>query len=111
MAVSGIWLILTALVLGGYLRAETFLPLIALLMGGTVVGIAYQVGKNRPLIISAGMFLAFLAMRNLSFKVFVLEILTMAALTYFLFAEKNSPIKPEKPTARKSLEEKLKQCC
>lgn len=111
MTVSGIWLILTALVLAGYLRSETFLPLIALLMGGSVVGIAYQVGGKRPLIIGAGMLLAFLAVRNLSFKVFVLEVLVMAALAYFLFGEKNGWVNSGKSKTRKSLEEKLKQCC
>lgn len=111
VSVTGIWLVFTALVLTGYLPSKTFLPLIALLMGGSVVGIAYQFAKRRALIIGSGMLLAFLAVRNLSFKVFGLEILAMAALAYLLFREKNGGANSGKSKARELLEEKLKQCC
>lgn len=110
-SVAGTWLVLTVLVLMGYLPLETFLPLIALLMGGSVVGVAYQFEKRRPLIIGAGMLLAFLAVRNLSFKVLVAEFLTIAVLAYFLFAERSGTTGSDKSKTRGSLEEKLKQCC
>ncbi|OGF64469.1 hypothetical protein A2661_02925 [Candidatus Giovannonibacteria bacterium RIFCSPHIGHO2_01_FULL_45_24] len=110
-AVSGTWLILTALVLAGYLPSETFLPLIALLMGGTVVGIAYRFEKQRPLIIGAGMLLAFLAVRNMTFPVFLLELVVVAGLAYFLFFRKIETAEPQNKKARESLEEKMKRCC
>lgn len=110
-AVSGIWLILTALVLSGYLNSEIFLPLIALLMGGSVVGIAYQFEKRRMLIIGAGMLLAFLALRNLGLKVFILELAALVVLAYFLFARQNGAIRQGDKRARELLEEKMKQCC
>lgn len=111
VTVSGVWLILTALVLAGYLRSETFLPLIALLMGGTVVGVAYQFESQRPLIIAAGMLLAFLAVRSLSFETLLLEFAVLAALAYFLFRKRGAADGAEKSETRESLEEKLKQCC
>ncbi|MDP3934636.1 MAG: hypothetical protein Q8Q46_00195 [Candidatus Giovannonibacteria bacterium] len=108
-AVSGTWLALTALVLSGYLNSEIFLPLISLLMGGTVVGVAYQIGKRKPVIIGAGMLLAFWAVRNLSFKVLILEILAIAIIGYFLFLK--PAIENPKKTPKSELEEKLKDCC
>ncbi len=108
-AVAGTWLLLTALTLSGYLNSEIFLPLISLLMGGSVVGIAYQIGKRKPLIIGAGMLLAFWAARNLSFKVLILEILVLGVIGYFLFL-KPAVENPGK-TLKSELEEKLKDCC
>ena len=113
-AVAGTWLLLTALVLSGYLNSEIFLPLISLLMGGTVAGVAYQIGKRKPIIISVGMLLAFLAVRNLNFKVFVLELAVLATLAYFLFVKRNGttgPALPRDQKARELLEEKMKNCC
>ena len=113
-AVSGTWLILTALVLFGYLNFEIFLPLISLLMGGTVVGVAYQIGKRKPVVISVGMLLAFWAVRILSFKVFILEIAVLAMLAYLLFVKRNGGDKPALPQdskTRELLEEKMKNCC
>src|SRR3989344_2590488 len=40
--VSATWLFLTAFVIAGFLEREAFMPLVLLLMGGTVVGISYQ---------------------------------------------------------------------
>ena len=111
VAVSGTWLILTALVLSGYLNSEIFLPLISLLMGGSVVGVAYQVGKRKPIIISVGMLLAFWAVRNLSFKVFLLEFAVLAILAYFLFVKRDGGDKPGDPKTRELLEDKMKNCC
>ncbi|KKT83314.1 MAG: hypothetical protein UW81_C0021G0018 [Candidatus Giovannonibacteria bacterium GW2011_GWC2_44_9] len=113
-AVAGTWLLLTALVLSGYLNPEIFLPLITLLMGGTVVGVAYQIGKRKPVVISVGMLLAFWAVRILSFKVFILEIAVLAMLAYLLFVKRNGGDKPALPQdskTRELLEEKMKNCC
>ena len=113
-AVSGTWLTLTALVLFGYLNPEIFLPLISLLMGGTVVGVAYQIGKRKPVVIGVGMLLAFWAVRNLSFKVLILELTVLATLAYFLFVKRNGGDKsapPRDPKTRKLLEDKMKNCC
>src|SRR3989344_9626699 len=108
-AVSGTWLILTALVLSGYLNSAIFLPLISLLMGGTVVGVAYQIGKRKPIIISVGMLLAFWAVRNLNFAVLILEIAAVAAIGYFLFFKPSAESRGKRPESE--LEKKLQDCC
>lgn len=108
-AVAGTWLILTALILANYLNAETFMPLVLLLMGGSVVGIAYQIGKRKPIVIGTGMLLAFWAARNLSFKVLILEILALATIGYFLFREPTVENLEKLP--KSELEKKLKDCC
>ena len=119
-AVSGAWLLLTALVLSGRLDAEIFLPVIALLMGGAVVGIAYQGEKSfifarthpmlwKSIFIGLGMLMAFLALRNLSFPVFILEIIFMAALGYLFFIGPTNKNIADKRTSE--LEKKLKDCC
>lgn len=107
--VAGTWLILTALVLSGYLNSEIFLPLISLLMGGTVVGVAYQIGSRKPIVISVGMLLSLLAVRNLSFKALILEILALIIIGYFLFLK--PAVENPKKTPKSELEEKLKDCC
>ncbi|KKT29069.1 hypothetical protein A3I36_00215 [Candidatus Giovannonibacteria bacterium RIFCSPLOWO2_02_FULL_45_28] len=109
-AVSGTWLILTALILARYLNAETFMPLVLLLMGGTVVGIADRAKTQKPLIIGVGIILAFWAVRNLSFWVFILELAALFALAYFFFAKPQQKISADNPKPNE-LEEKLKDCC
>ncbi|MDP3762914.1 MAG: hypothetical protein Q8Q97_02475 [bacterium] len=120
-AVAGSWLVLTALILAGALKAEVFLPLVLLLMGGSAVGIAYQGEKSFPwagrhpllwksVSIGAGMSLAFWAARNLSFRVLVLEFLAMAAFAYLFFAREQSA-RPPKSWRTRELEEKMKDCC
>ncbi len=85
------------------------MPLVLLLMGGSVVGIAYQIGKRKPLVIGAGMILAFLVARNLSFNVLILEILVLAVIGYFLFLKPDTDGREKRP--KSELEEKLKDCC
>ena len=111
--VASTWLILTALVLAGYLNSEIFLPLISLLMGGTVVGVAYQIGKRKPVVIGLGMLFAFWAVRNLSVKIFALEVAVLAVLAYFLFLKqiKKTAAASAADSKAAELEEKMKQCC
>ncbi|OGF61729.1 hypothetical protein A2926_02690 [Candidatus Giovannonibacteria bacterium RIFCSPLOWO2_01_FULL_44_40] len=108
--VSGTWLLLTALILAGYLDAGIFMPLVLLLMGGTVVGIADRIKKQKPLIIGVGVVLAFLAARNLSFKILILEAAVILAFGYFLFLKqpKNNETANSKT---RELEKQLKDCC
>ncbi|KKT57462.1 MAG: hypothetical protein UW93_C0004G0077 [Parcubacteria group bacterium GW2011_GWC1_45_13] len=78
------------------------------------MGVAYQIGKRKPVVISVGMLLAFWAVRILSFKVFILEIAVLAMLAYLLFVKRNGGDKPALPQdskTRELLEEKMKNCC
>ena len=131
-AVSGTWLLLSAGILFGYISKTDFLPIILLLMGGTIVGIAYQGEKSiiwaarnpfwwKLLIITTGMPLAFWAVKNLDVKILILEAAALTALNYLLFfhrAGKKITLESagkslvEKKSGRiKTIEDKLKNCC
>ncbi len=122
--VSASWLLLTALILAGYLDADKFLAPILLLMGGSVVGIAYQGEKSlawagrypflwKITVIILGMPLAFWAAQGISSAMLLGEILLLSALAYLFF------IKPAGKAASageasdkiQDLEDKLKNCC
>ncbi|RJQ28543.1 hypothetical protein C4571_03305 [Candidatus Parcubacteria bacterium] len=94
--VSGTWFLLTAAILGGLLpRGEFFVP-IAMLMGATVVGVAYQ-GEKRydwmkgalwrwmvPVVIG-GLAVAFWLLENMSYASLFVEVIILAVLFYALF--------------------------
>lgn len=108
-AVSGTWLLLQALILAGYLNAGIFMPMILLLMGGTVVGIADRFQKQKPFIIGIGMILAYLAAQNLNLVTLGLEIAAIAVIGYFLFFKPDAESAGKRPESE--LEKKLKDCC
>src|SRR3989338_10434039 len=96
VGVSGTWLLLTALSVNGYLDRETFLPMILLLMGGSVVGIAYQGEKSSPwavahplvwkiTIVIVGMPLASWAAIEARIEVLIAEIILLSIVGYFYF--------------------------
>lgn len=119
--VSGSWLILTAGIVFGHWSGDYKLP-IAMLMGGTVVGIAFR-GEAKfnwaqkgiymwkaPVVI-VGMPIAYWLLKNMSPIIFVVEATLLALLIYIFF------IKSLRSEARKDnrrvgeLEEKMKGCC
>lgn len=122
--VSGTWLLLTAAILAGADKT-TFLPPILLLMGGSVVGIAYQGERSlrwaaghpllwKVIVISIGIPLAFLAANSMSIETFSAEIVILGAASYFFFIRTNTSPISEKGVVSdsvKKLEEEMENCC
>ena len=77
VSVSALWLVLSAGVAWGYLAAATFLLPIALLMGGSVVGVAnrFTTVRQKGLALVIGFPLAYLLVINLSPLIVGLELL------------------------------------
>jgi hypothetical protein len=126
IAVSLLWLILSAGVVWGYLESATFIVPIALLMGGTVVGIAYLGEKRcrwaaqhqllwKTLIIIGGMPIAYLLIINLNKLIIVIELLILIKIAYFFFIKQPTQTAsgsglPEK-AGISEIKEKMEQCC
>lgn len=124
--VSATWFLLSAGVLAGYAQKEVFLPLILLLMGGSVVGVAYQGERSfswamkfpllwKMIVIAAGMPLALWAAQTMSIKALAGEIMVLSLLAYLFFSrrpeEKKSAADDISKARERDLEEKLKKCC
>lgn len=121
LGVSLTWLTLTALMLAGFLPTAFYLLPVAVLMGGTVVGIVYQGEKKfqamrslppKLLVLVAGLFLADLFLANMSWLTLAAAILILIPLGYLFFW------RPPQATARdgdpgdpQELEDKMKDCC
>ena len=131
-AVSGTWLLLSAGILFGYISKTDFLPIILLLMGGTIVGIAYQGEKSvawatrnplwwKLIVITTGVAISFWATKNLDSRVLLLETAALVVLVYLFFfsgiGKKPSlenagrPLVEKNSGKIKAIEEKLKNCC
>ncbi len=117
--VSATWVWISAAALKGVVDLEAYRLPLAMLLGGSAVGIAYQgeyrftVSTKYPLlwktaVISAGLILAFWYLNNLSLKTWVLMVGILGVLGYLYFVRK--PGTTENPTVA-YLEEKLKRCC
>ena len=118
--VSLAWITLNALILSGLLAPSFYLLVIAMLMGGTVVGIAFQ-GEKRfkwaknlfywkaPVVI-IGFIIAYLLLVNISWTTFIIELILLGFLTYLLFFQPSGG-KSSQGEAVSELEEKLKDCC
>lgn len=121
--VSGAWLLLTAGVLVGFFDLESYRGIIALLMGGTVIGVIYQgekrfewakdnIMKFKILIMLVGFLLADYAISFMSWFVFGVEVGVLGTILYVYFI---MPAKVAKNTTTsprvKEIEEKLKNCC
>ena len=118
--VSLAWLTLTALMLSGFLASSFYFLITSMLMGGTVVGIAFQ-GEKRfkwaknlfywkaPVII-VGFIIAYLLLTNISWAAFAIELALLGFLTYFLFPKPSAGKSPQGESVSE-LEEKLEDCC
>jgi hypothetical protein len=109
IVVSGMWLVLSAGVAWGFLAPSAFLIPIALLMGGSVIGITNRLDSIRWKIVSilVGMSLAYLAVTHVSPAIVVLELIILLIFAYLFFVQKPSS---DDPNIR-DIEEKLKRCC
>ena len=121
IGVSGTWVLLSFAILAGFLPRDIYLDVITLLMGGTVVGIAYQAEKKfgwqgeksfwfRFAIIAVGFYAAHVAVGSLSWPVFVFELAVLSALAYLFFVRRDASAGPHSPEAEK-LEKELENCC
>lgn len=119
--ISGSWLILTAGILLARWSGDYKLP-IAMLMGGTVVGIAFQ-GEAKfewakkgiymwkaPVII-LGMPVAYWLFKNMSLMTLAVEIAALAILMYSFFIRSHNISKHENDKHITELENKMKNCC
>jgi hypothetical protein len=119
--VSGSWLILTAGIVLARWSGDYKLP-IAMLMGGTVVGIAFQ-GETkfdwakkgiytwRAPVIILGMPIAYWLFKNMSLMTLVIEIVTLAILMYSFFIRSYKVSKRKNGKHITELENKMKNCC
>ena|SRR3989338_6128315 len=129
IVVSSVWLGLSIGVVWGYLDSATFLIPIALLMGGTVTGIACLGEKKcawaaqhpqkwKTLIIIIGMPIAYLLVMNLTKFIVVSELLILFVIAYFFFIKQprlggssGSKDLPAGKAGISKIEEQIEQCC
>lgn len=123
MGVSGTWLSLSIAVVATYLPLATWEMPIALLMGGSIVGIAYQGVQRiawaaaRPvlwktLVLVPGFALAHAALRNLSLVVIVIEMIILSIIMYAYFWRTRARQYAEYRGGRlAAIKKQLKNCC
>ncbi len=109
MTVSGLWLSMSALVAWQVAPLAPLQIPIALLMGGSVVGVAYRRHSLRwkIVVIVVGMPVAYLFVTHLTKIVVLIELIALLFIAYLLFVKKGNG---DNATTR-ALEEKMKQCC
>lgn len=123
VGVSGAWVFLTLAVLAGLAPEAFYLPVITLLMGGTVVGIAYQAERTfgwqgeksfwlKFVIIVVGFYFAHIAVGALSWMTFAFELAALAVLAYLFFVRKQSSgVNVPDSVKVAELEKQMKDCC
>ncbi|OGN27630.1 MAG: hypothetical protein A2941_01405 [Candidatus Yanofskybacteria bacterium RIFCSPLOWO2_01_FULL_49_17] len=116
--VSGLWLLLSAGVAWGFLSEETYIIPIALLMGGSVIGIAHAGEKRflwpakhqtawKAIVTALGMPTAYYSLTNLSKTVMAGELIALTIIAYLFFS-----VRGQTSNERvRELEDKMKQCC
>ena len=121
VVVSSLWLGLSAGVAWGYLASSTYLIPISLLMGGTVVGIAYLGEKKcrwasqhqllwKTLVIAGGMPFAYLLIINLNEFIVVVELVILLKIAYLFFIKQPSKL-ASGSNKISEIEEQMEQCC
>jgi len=110
VTISGLWLVMSALVAWRIMPFEVLQFPIALLMGGSVVGIAYQRHSLRWKIttIAIGMPFAFMLITNLTKIAVFTELIVLLIIAYKLFVHSDNNGSKEHVH---ELEEQMKQCC
>ncbi|MDO8505934.1 MAG: hypothetical protein Q7S48_05180 [bacterium] len=124
--VSGTWTALTALMLADILPTTFYILPTAILMGGTVVGIAYQGEKSlvwvksypvawKLAVMVVGFPLAYGAVQYMSWTIFGLELVVLALLMYVFFFRRvamESHVPHSNGGANvKKIEKGLESCC
>ena len=123
VVVGGTWFTLSSFVAWGYLDPRQFIIPISILMGGSVVGIAYQgiqkiewAAKHpliwKYLIIFTGVPISYVLVSSLSRRVVVLEFVVLLITAYFFFVEwQKKPRGSGESQKIRDIEKKMKQCC
>lgn len=121
--VSLTWLWIVTGITIGRLEADTWQLIAAVLMGGTVAGIAYQGEKRYPQlaknifyskvpIILAGFLFVWWAINSIGWLSLGVELLILAAVMYAYFISPAIRLKRETDPAKVAeLEKKLEECC
>ena len=122
--VSFTWFLISIGIYNGFLEAADWTMLLAMLMGGTVVGIAYQAEKtfrwakensvlSKTLIILVGLPLVYLAIENLALSTIFTEAVLMAFLVYLFFIKKRVDNRSHSNDGKtiSDLEKQLEECC
>lgn len=110
VTISGLWFVMSALVGWHIMPFEVLQFPIALLMGGSVVGIAYQRHSLRWKIttIAIGMPSAFVLITNLTKIAVFIELIVLLIIAYKLFVRSDNNGSKERVH---ELEKQMKQCC
>ncbi|OGZ29451.1 MAG: hypothetical protein A2931_01560 [Candidatus Niyogibacteria bacterium RIFCSPLOWO2_01_FULL_45_48] len=122
MGVSGAWVLLSLAILTGVVPSNLYLDVITLLMGGTVVGIAYQAEKkfgwrgekafwSKFAVIVAGFYAAHVAVGGLSWTVFAIELFVLVILAYLFFIRQDGANLKSHSAKVEKLEKELENCC
>ena len=116
--VSGTWLLILVGIYGGWLEADGWKLMAALAMGGSIVGIAYQLEKKLPvgrspllwkaLFIPAG----FIAAYGILMQWWGVFLASLAFLFTLAFVFRAPPRNPSTHDVKvRELEKKMKNCC
>lgn len=120
--VSTTWVIIVLGILTGYLDPETYKPILAMMIGGTGVGMGYQGEKIfdltgvkslwfKLIIALSGFTLAYLNFHFTSWRLLVADLAVLAAAGYLYFVFPHKKINSSTEERKKYIEEKLKSCC
>ncbi|MBI2592714.1 MAG: hypothetical protein HYW37_00940 [Candidatus Colwellbacteria bacterium] len=121
LGVSSTWLIISLLIVLGIFDEEAYLLPLGLLIGGTVVGIAFQGEKKYVFarqsiwrwklpVIFIGLTISYLFLINLSPLVLILEALLLLGFGYFLFGRREK-VASSKNESVKKIKEEMENCC
>lgn len=121
VGVSGTWVLMTAGIISGFFSVVYKLP-VAMLMGGTVVGIAFQGEKTwawaqksifywKVPFIVIGMPLAYFLFTKMSWAALVVEMLSLTIITYLFFIRAAGSRIHKNSKEALEIEEKMKNCC
>lgn len=119
VAISLTWFLISAGIVAGLLEAESWKLVMAIAMGGTAVGIAFQAEKRfgwhgpmiKFIIIIIGFILAYFAVGNINLWTLTAEAAIILVLGYLFFVFKIGDVNVADPKKLKELEEKMKNCC
>lgn len=120
VVVSLTWFLISAGITMGLLKADNWKLIVAIAMGGTAVGIAFQAEKRfgwhspmiKFIIIVIGFVLAYLAVGNINVWTLAAEAIIILALGYLLFVLRvGGGANASDPKKLKELERKMKDCC
>ncbi len=109
VAVSGIWLMAQIGIYLGLLKSSNWILVIALAMGGTVVGIAYQKQSLywKSIVIAISMPLSYFLVTHINQLTIISEIIILFIFSYLFFWK----LEPADKSNVRDIKEKMKDCC